>query len=82
MSTIYEKGTYAIKERDAETLCIFYEGELLCKYVNTHDGIRDLIGDIIYFEVEDGIIRRGKEKAREIELLAKLLNAKLPKKCK
>lgn len=56
-------GNYSVNYVSATRVKIQYEGEQVCKYDRTTDGIKELLADLIDFLVEDKIIKRKDEDA-------------------
>lgn len=54
-------GNYTVNYVSATRLMVQYEGELVCKYDRTKEGIAELLADLIDFIIEDKIIKRKDE---------------------
>lgn len=61
-------GNYTVNYVSTTRVRILYEGEQVCKYDRTNDGIKELLADLIDFLVEDKIIKRKDESATKANI--------------
>lgn len=69
MRIIYRNAQYTVNKLNSERNCILYDGELVCKYDNTTDGIRIMTGDLVEFLIEDRLCETAERKALKSEIL-------------
>lgn len=71
---IIKIGKYSVNYVSATRIKVQYEGEQVCKYDRTTDGINELLGDLIEFLMEDKIIKRKDEELVKMRIQSAIVN--------
>lgn len=74
MAIIYTNNVYFIKAINANRFCIVFENDILCKYDNNKDGVKEMVEDFIGFAVEDKIITTRQQKEVKAMILEAIKN--------